>query len=740
MNMKLLLALGCSVLFLPSSFAAEPQASSFVNDVVPILTRAGCNAGACHGALAGKGGLKLSLRGYDPQADHFALTRQVLARRIDGQNPVKSLLLTKATRSIPHGGGTRFETDSVHYAVLLKWIQSGAPGPKSDERTLTKLETIPAKTSAKPNNEIQLRVRATYSDGKTADVTHLSKFLSSEETVANIDEDGKIRVTNPGETGISALFAGKVATSTITVPFAHNVKPEVFEKSPRNNFIDEHILRKLQLLNIPPSAQASDAEFIRRAFLDTCGIVPKPAEVQAFLADASPTKRAMLTEKLLERPEFVDYWTHQWSDLLLVSSRKLSQQSMWGFYRAIRSSVAENQPWDKFAREILTASGSTISNGGASYFLLHKDVADLAESTAVTFMGTSITCARCHNHPLEKWTQDQYWALANLFSQVGLKNGDRAGETIVQSLPQGDSLHLRKGFAMPPTPLDGKPLALDSATDRRAYFAQWLTEPNNPFFAKAIVNRVWKNFMGRGLVEAVDDLRDTNPATNPELLDALTQEFIKNKFDMKKLMKQILTSAAYQRSSVPVPENQADDRFYSRYLPRRLSAEVILDAYSDITSVPTDFNTLQIGASGGTAKTASFPAGTRAMQLPDSLLVSRFLDVFGRAERTVTCACEVTRDSTVTQALHMSNGQTLNEKLRQPTSIVNTWQKAKTTNAEIVNQLFMLALARRPTATESKKFLTELDAAGKINAKAHQEAIEDATWAVLSGKEFLFNR
>jgi len=740
MNMKLLVVLGCSVLVVPCSFAAEPQASSFVNDVVPILTRAGCNAGACHGALAGKGGLKLSLRGYDPLADHFALTRQALARRIDGQKPEKSLLLTKATRSIPHGGGTRFETDSVHYKVLLNWITSGAPGPKSDDRTLTKLEALPPKSSLKPNDELQIRVRATYSDGKTADVTHLSKFLSSEEPVANIDEDGKARVTGHGETGISALFAGKVATSTITVPFAHNVKPEVFAKAPRNNFIDDHILRKLQLLSIPPSGQASDAEFVRRAFLDTCGIVPKPNEVQAFLADASPSKRAKLIETLIERPEFVDYWSHQWSDLLLVSSRKLSQQSMWGFYRAIRSSVAENQPWDKFARDILTASGSTISNGSASYFLLHKDVSDLAESTAVTFLGTSITCARCHNHPLEKWTQDQYWALANLFSQVGLKNGSRAGETIVQSLPQGDALHLRKGIAMPPTPLDGKPLALDSTEDRRAYFAQWLTEPSNPFFAKAIVNRVWKNYMGRGLVEAVDDLRDTNPATNPELLDALTQDFIKNKFDMKKLMKQILNSAAYQRSSVPLAENQADDRFYSRYLPRRLSAEVILDAYADITGVPTDFNTLQIGASGGTAKTTSFPVGTRAMQLPDSLLVSRFLDAFGRAERTVTCACEVTRDSTVTQALHMNNGQTLNEKLRQPTSIVNQWLKASATNEEILNRLFLLALARKPTAMESKKFLAELDTASKESAKARQEAIEDATWAVLSGKEFLFNR
>ena len=442
---------------------------------------------------------------------------------------------------------------------------------------------------------------------------------------------------------------------------------------------------------------------------------------------------------MLGRSEYVDYWSHKWSDLLLISTRKLSQQSVWGFHRQVRSSVADNQPWDRFARELLTASGSTLSNGGGGYFVMHKDVSDLVESTSLTFLGTSITCARCHNHPLEKWTQDQYWQMANLFSRVGLKNGDRPGEVLVQSLSSGDALHLRRGKAMAPTPLGGKPLSPESTQDRREFFADWLTEPGNPFFAKAIVNRVWKNYMGRGLVEAEDDLRDTNPPTNAELLDALTKDFVEHKFDLKYLMRMILNSAAYQRSSKPVPGNADDDRFYSHYLIRRLTAEVLLDAFADIAGVPTPFGQVSIGTSGGTANSALYPAGTRAMQLPDSQLVSRFLDAFGRAERNQTCACEVTKDSSVTQALHLNNGQTLNEKLRDKNSVVGKWIADKLDDGEIVKRLFQLALARSPSASEARTLTGALADASRESPAAHREAIEDVIWAVLTGKEFLFN-
>ncbi len=715
-----------------------PRERSFANHIQPILVRAGCNSGACHGALAGKGGFKLSLRGYDSDADHFAMTRQALGRRIDREEPDASLLMKKATRAMPHGGGKRFAKDSENGKVLRDWIAGGAKEPKPTDATLEAIEVFPPRLLVKPKDAFRVTVFGRYSDGTVEDVTRWAKYTSSEETVATVDEDGAVAVVGHGETAIAVLFGSRVVTATVTVPFADPVPDSAFANAAKNNFIDGPILDKLKLLRLPPSPGCTDAEFVRRAFLDACGILPKSAEIDAFLADKAGDKRTKLIDALLARPEYVDYWSHKWSDLLLISTRKLSQPSVWGFHRQIRTGVADNKPWDEFARDILTASGSTLSTG-SGYFVLHKDVSDLVESTALTFLGTSITCARCHNHPLEKWTQDQYWQMANLFGRVGLKHGDRPGEVLVRSLDSGDALHLRRGVAMPPTPLGGKPMPADSVRDRRAYFADWLTQPDNPFFARAVVNRVWKNYMGRGLVESEDDLRDTNPPTNSELLDALTKDFVGHKFDLKHLMRAIMNSAAYRRSSKPLPGNADDDRFYSRYLLRRLTAEVILDAYSDIAGVPTEFGQLSIGSSGGTATSALYPPGTRAMQLPDSQPVSRFLDAFGRAERSQTCSCEVTKDSSVTQALHLNNGQTLNDKLRDKNSVVNRWLADKLDDGEIVKRLFLSALARAPTATEGKSLTSALAEARKESPTAHREAVEDAIWAVLTGKEFLFN-
>jgi hypothetical protein len=717
--------------------AAEPP--SFRNHVVPTLTRAGCNSGACHGALAGKGGLKLSLRGYDPDADHFVLTRQALARRVDLTRPEKSLLLTKATKAVTHGGGLRFADDSPHYAVLLAWIKAGAPGPKADDPELTRIEVAPKAALLKPKDALRVVVRAVYSDGTTADVTRLARFGSGEELVAAVDEDGRVKVTGHGETGITVGFGTKVALVTVTSPYPNPAEPDVYRKSPRNNLVDDLILKKLELLRLPPSGPCTDAEFVRRAYLDTCGVLPKPEELAAFFADKSPDKRAKLVDRLLERPEYVDYWAYKWADLLLVSGRKLPQPAMWAFYRAVRQAVADNRPWDKFARDVLTATGSTRTNGAGNYFVLHKDVSELAETTAVTFLGMSVGCAKCHNHPLEKWTQDEYWAFANLFARVSLKNGDRAGEVVVQTRPEGDVPHLRRGVAMTPKPLDGKPLPEGMNVDRRVYLADWLTATDNPFFAKALANRVWRNFMGRGLVEAEDDLRETNPASNPELLDALAKDFVAHRFDVKHLMRQILNSAAYQRSSTPLPANAADDRFYSRYLVRRLPAEVILDAYSDLTGVPTTFNQVKSAAGDAVTATTSYPAGTRAVQVPDSLAVSGFLDAFGRAERVQTCSCERTADASVTQALHLNNGRTLNDKLRDGNSVVAKWLAAKLPDAEIVDRVFRSALSREPTAAERAKFAAILADATKDGPAARREAVEDFVWAVLTGREFLFN-
>lgn len=722
---------------------------SFRNEIIPLLTRAGCNSGACHGALAGKGGFKLSLRGYDPDTDHFVMTRQASARRVDRSQPEQSLLVLKSSRAMPHGGGRRITQGEVDYNLMVEWIKAGAAGLSKSDASLQRIEVLPKAALLKPTNELPVLVRAFYSDGRVEDVTRWSRFGSSDDDVAKVAEDGRITVAGHGEAAITVGFGTAVTAMTVSSPYSNQVAAKVYADSPKHNFIDEHVLRKLQALRLPPSPSCNDYEFIRRAFLDSAGILPTPEEVSKFVSDKSPDKRSKLIDALLERTEFVDYWSYKWSDLLLVSTRKLPQPAMWSFYRTVRQSVADNKPWDQFARDVILANGSTLQQGGGNFFVLHKDTAILSESIAVTFMGMSVTCARCHNHPLEKWTQDQYWAMANLFSRVGLKNGEQLGpavvknavrdEVIVFERPDGDVLHPRRNIAMPPAPLDGKPLALDDPRNRREYFVDWLTAPENPYFAKAVVNRVWRNFMGRGLVEAEDDLRETNPPSNRELFDAMAADFVTNKYDMKRLIRQIMNSAAYQRSSVKVPGNEQDNRYYSRYILRRLSGEVILDAVSQVTGSPTVFNQVYTGVEGGVAATTNYPLGTRAMQLPDSRVASRFLDAFGRPDRIATCSCERQQDATVGQALMMNNGQVLNEKLRGKESRVNAWLTEKVKDEDAVQRVFHLALNRPPTPDELKKCRAILADSMSGTPEARREALEDLFWAVLTTREFLFN-
>ncbi len=721
--------------------AEEPTIGNpeFRKHVIPILTRLGCNSGACHGALAGKGGLKLSLRGYAPFADHHVLTRQAKGRRVNLLHPSKSLFLRKPTLAVKHGGGLKLEVDSPEFRILANWIANGAPGPKVDDVQIEQLVVSPDHQVKKPKDTVQIKVTAHYSDGSTMDVTRWSKFSSTEELVAKVDSSGKVTVAGHGEASIIVLYSNLVSQSQITSPFPNQIDPKVFSKAANHNFIDDLVLKKLRALNIPPSPPCTDDAFIRRAFLDVAGVLPTPEEVRKFRADSGKDKRARLIDSMLKRQEYIDYWAYKWSDLLLVSSRRLPEPAMWSFYHYVRQSVADNKPWDQFAREILTANGSTLRKGAANYFVLHKDVSDLTETTAVTFMWMSITCCRCHNHPMEKWTQDQYWSMANLFSRVSLKNGDRNGEILVQSQPVGNVLHLRRGIAMPPTPLDGEPLPVESTKNRREYFADWLTHKDNPYFAKALVNRVWRNFMGRGIVEAEDDLRQTNPPTNGELLDALAEDFRKNNYDVKHLIRTIMNSATYQRSSKPLPENDRDDRFYSRYLVRRLSAEVVLDAYSQVTGVPTIFNKVQVGSSGGIRNTKSYPVGTRALQLPDTLVVSEFLDSFGRPDRSQPCSCERQQDSSVSQALHLNNGKTLNEKLRSKKSRAGEWVNENISDPEAVDRIFLLALSRDPTREEKDRLLKLMAEAKRDPQSRRREVIEDLFWAVLTGREFLFN-
>ena len=534
-----------------SSSAVAPV--SFRNHVVPVLTKMGCNSGACHGAAAGKNGFSLTLRGYDPAADYDAITRQAGGRRVNKLEPARSLLLLKPTEVVPHMGGKKFEPGSPAYDVLSRWVASGTPAPSDTDVRFVSLDVTPGDSTVTPGGVTPLRVRATFSDGATEDVTLWSRFASADETVAQVDERGVVTVKGPGETAVSASFLTGVAMTRVRSPFPIPVPEATFAATARHNHIDDLVIDKLRQMQIPPSGLAGDAVFIRRAYLDAAGILPTRAEVQAFLADSAPDKRARLVDALLKRPEFVDYWAYKWSDMLLVSSRSLSRNNVRAFYGWIRDNVAANTPWDRFVYQLTTATGRTDENGAASYFLIHRNPIEIAENYTQAFLGITLTCARCHNHPMEKWTQNDYYGFANLFARVTMKEDGGAsakGDTAtIVSTADGEILHPRLGVAMPPRPLDGVPMASHAQEDRRAYVAAWLTSPANTQFARTVVNRVWANFMGRGLVHPYDDLRYSNPASNEPLLEALSAEFVKGGYDLRALMRTIMLSAAYQRSA-----------------------------------------------------------------------------------------------------------------------------------------------------------------------------------------------
>jgi hypothetical protein len=706
---------------LPPDKIATPNGGwSFRNHVMPVLTKLGCNQGACHGAAAGKNGFKLTLRGYDPELDYQVLTRQSLGRRINKIEPAKSLILLKGTMALGHGGGKRMEVDSLEYRVLGEWIAAGIVAPSESDARLKNIEVT---TNALANNEVQLRVKANYDDGHSEDVTRWVKYSVADAVVASVDEAGKVKLSGHGESAVTAQYQSAVAFTRVANAFPNKIAPEVFANSPKQNYVDELVIKKLQTLNIAPSGQANDSEFIRRAFLDAAGILPTAQEVNDFLNDSAPDKRAQIVNALLEREEYVDYWTNKWDDLLLVSTLKVSNNSMWSFHNWIRQSIKSNKPWDQFVRELITASGNTLENGAANYFVIHKEPTDLNENLSQAFLGMSITCARCHNHPLEKWTQKQYFEMANLFGRVALKNGVRAGDVSVYTSPTGEVVLPRLNKPLPPRPLDGDAIPFEGQ-DRREHLANWLTAPENPYFARSVVNRVWKNFMGRGLVEAVDDMRATNPPTNEELLSSLTKDFTDHKFDLKHLMRTIMNSAAYQRASEANATNAKDDKYYSKYIVKRLPAEVMLDALSQVTNVPTMF--------------PDFAPGTRAIQLPDSRLNQYFLKVFGKPPRVATCECERSAEPTVQQALHIINGETLNQKLRAPGGFVDNVVKLGLPDAMLIEHLYLSAFARKPSDKEMTNLLAELKT-NRSEAMARRQAVEDVVWAVLTSKEFLFN-
>ncbi len=705
----------------------EEHIISFANEIQPMLTKIGCNAGACHGAAAGKNGFKLSLRGYDHPTDYNVLTRQANGRRVSLAEPEQSLMLLKPSGQVPHGGGRLIGKDSLEYQTIKRWLEQGAPPPKPTDKKIERLQVYPEVLRLNLKDTQQIMVRAHYNDGSYKDVTRFVKFGTTDENVAVISNSGEVTVKGSGAAALTVWYDAKVAFARINVPFPEPVEEKVFAQAERFNFIDDAILAQLKALNVAPSKLAGDAEFLRRAFLDTIGLLPTQKDILQFLLDNSEDKRAKLVDRLLQRDEFIDYWSYKWSDLLLVSSRNLPRETLLSYYRFIRNAVEENKGWDDFAREIVMAKGSTLENGAGAFFLLHKETTDLTETVSQAFLGMSITCARCHNHPLEKWTQDEYYGMANLVSQVKLKNGNRPGETYVLNDDYSNILHPIRKKPMKPKPLDSEPISLDNP-NRREYLAEWLTDTDNPYFARAIINRVWKNFMGRGIVEPVDDLRLTNPPLNEPLFAALEKDFIEHDYNIKYLIRTIMNSAAYQRSSKPHLGNEKENKLFSRYYMRRLPAEVILDIYSQVTDVHTPF--------------PGYPAGWRALQLPDSQVSSYFLTTFGRPPRQLTCACERESVPTLTQTLHISNGDTLNDKLRKEGNVIDQYLDANMKLEEIIHDFYMKALTRFPsdkTINEIKNVTDEMGGWSSMDKESKNTLLQDILWALLSGKEFLFN-
>lgn len=727
---------------LPLSVQNEgSQTWEFEAHVQSVLTRAACNSGACHGALAGKGGFKLSLRAYDSLSDHFNITRQDRGRRVDAANPGRSLLLAKPTGMIAHKGGIRLDAESHDYRILADWIASGAPGRQTDDPSLVKIEMLPEQINLAQDARQQLIVLAHYSNGRVEDVTHWAKFSSANEAMAQVDTDGRVHIVGHGKGSIVGSFASRIAITSIVSAYSNEVPASAYAEFQPANFIDQLLLEEWQRLHLVPSSGCSDETFLRRAYLDTTGALPTPEQVRSFLGDTRADRRPRLVEELLASDGFVDYWSYKWSDLLLINGTLLRPDAVATFYKWVRQNVQNNTPWDEMARQIVLARGDSMEQGATNFYAIHQDPETLTENTCQAFLSLSIACAKCHNHPLEKWTNDQYYSMANLYARVRAKgwggdarNGD--GKRTLVVLDQGDLIQPSRGKPQPPAPLDSAPIDADSTQDRREALAAWLTSRDNPYFARAIANRVWANFMGPGLVEAVDDMRASNPASSEKLLTALAKHLGDTNFDLKGLMRLILNSKAYQRSCDALPGNANDQRMYCRHLPRRLMAEVLHDAVCQVTSVPTKFTEIEFSGADK-QKTEIYKEGTHSLQLHDSAVANYFLKTFGRHQRRITCDCERSDQPTVVQVLHLSNGDTLNSKLSDSRSIVSRWIADAKPIEDIIEESYLLALSRFPSAAERKE-LVRVTEAELAEGSDRRSVLEDMLWSLMTSPEFLF--
>ncbi|HJT31792.1 MAG TPA: DUF1549 and DUF1553 domain-containing protein [Pirellulales bacterium] len=737
------LALSAAVLAVcaaPLRAGEAARGVSFGNDVMAVLSKAGCNLGVCHGNQNGKGGFKLSLRGQDPAADLLALTRDQLGRRADPLSPDRSLLLLKPTAQIAHQGGRRFAVGSPEYEIIRRWIASGMPGDRPDAPALERLEVVPVEqVLVEPVDSVQLRVTSVFSDSSRHDVTSLAVYEPAVPIVA-VGHDGLVRRLATGETTVLVRYLH--LQTPVRLAFVPARPDFSWSDPPEANYIDRHVFAKLRSLRMNPSELASDSVFLRRASLDTLGILPTAEEARDFLADARPDKRIRLIDQLLERPEFADWWALKWADLLRNEEKVLDAKGVANFHHWIRQSIADGKPLDQFARELITARGSTYTNPAANFYRANRDAVTRSEAAAQLFLGVRLQCAKCHNHPFDRWTQQDYYRWASFFARVQykvLENRRRDendghefdGEQVVWMASSGEVRDPRTDQPMEPCYLGEPTPEFQPEQDRLEELADWLTSPDNPFFARAQANRIWYHLLGRGLVEPIDDFRATNPAVMPELLDELTGDFVAHGFDLRHLVRVMMNSRTYQLSSTVNDTNAEDEANFSHALLRRLSAEQLFDALSQATGVAPHFS--------------GFPAGLRASQLPGVQAMrlhrrrasreDQFLVLFGKPPRLLTCECERSTEPTLGQTFQLVSGPTINDLLSKSDNRIGRLLGESKSDESLLEDLYLSALSRLPTADEQGEITRYVASAADRRA-----AWEDVLWSLLNAKEFLLRQ
>ncbi|MEZ6123480.1 MAG: DUF1549 and DUF1553 domain-containing protein [Planctomycetaceae bacterium] len=698
----------------------------FENDLLPILTRHGCNSGPCHGKARGQGGFQLSLLGFDADFDYDAIAKDGRGRRVFAGVPEHSLLLTKPAGAVPHGGGRRFDLDSSEYRILQQWVVDGMPRHAEGAPKLLTVEVAPASVVLKYGEQHALKVTARFDDGSSRDVTQLSAFQSSEAPIAAVDDAGQLTAGQiTGDAAVMARFMGQIAVCDITVPRPDEISEDLYAALPREHFVDDLVWQKLQRLHITPSEGCSDQTFLRRATTDICGRIPRPAEVAEFLNDTAPQKREQLIDRLLQEPEFADHWANKWMDLLRPNPYRVGIKAVLNYDRWIRERFHQRMPWDQFARELITAKGSSFRNGAVTLYRDRRTPDEVTTLVSQLFLGIRLECAKCHHHPFEKWGQDDFYSFAAWFAKIGHKGTGvsppiSGSEEFFFAGDKGSVKHPVTGQELQPRPLWGAAAVTDDVEDPRDVLADWITSPENHQFAEVMANRVWADLMGRGLVEPVDDMRATNPASNQPLLTALGQHFRDNKFSLTELVRVIATSRVYQLSSLPNGTNVADTRNYSRHYRTRLRAEVLLDGVAQITGIPQSFD--------------ATPPGTTAKQIWTHRSDSLFLDTFGRPDPNQDPPCERTTDSTVVQSLHLMNAERLHRDLVSDKGQAAQLAASDLPPAELANQIYPLIYGRPPTADE-RQLVEQLLTADGANRR---QTIEDIMWAMLNTPEFVF--